>query len=91
VVFDSDAEAIAAANDTEFGPASHFYARDISRVWKISEGLEYGRVCINTVLISTAETPFDDIKSSGLGRDGSKYGFEDILEIKYLCFRIEAV
>jgi len=88
VAFDSDAEAVAAANDTEFGLASYFYARDISRVWKIAEGLEYGMVGINTGLISTAEAPFGGIKSSGLGREGSKYGIEDFLEIKYLCFSI---
>ncbi len=88
VAFDHDDEAIAMANDTEFGLASYFYTRDISRVWRVSEALEYGMVGINTGLISTAEVPFGGIKSSGLGREGSKYGIEEFLEIKYLCMSI---
>lgn len=88
VAFDSEDEAIALANETEFGLASYVYARDISRVWRVAEKLEYGMVGINTGLISTAEAPFGGVKSSGLGREGSKYGIEDFLEIKYLCLSI---
>jgi succinate-semialdehyde dehydrogenase/glutarate-semialdehyde dehydrogenase len=83
--FKTDEEALAMANDTEFGLASYFYSRDLGRVWRISEGLEYGIVGINTGLISTEVAPFGGIKESGLGREGSKYGIEDYLEIKYLC------
>ncbi len=83
--FKTDDEALAMANDTEFGLASYFYSRDIGRIWRISEGLEYGIVGINTGLISTEVAPFGGIKESGLGREGSKYGIEDYLEIKYLC------
>jgi succinate-semialdehyde dehydrogenase/glutarate-semialdehyde dehydrogenase len=83
--FETDDEALAMANDTEFGLASYFYSRDIGRIWRISEGLEYGIVGINTGLISTEVAPFGGIKESGLGREGSKYGIEDYLEIKYLC------
>lgn len=88
VTFDTEEEAIGLANDTEFGLASYFYARDLSRVWRVAEALEYGMVGINTGLISTAEVPFGGVKSSGLGREGSKYGIEDYLEIKYLCMSI---
>jgi succinate-semialdehyde dehydrogenase/glutarate-semialdehyde dehydrogenase len=88
MAFDTDEEAIALANDTEFGLAAYFYSRDISRVWKVAEALEYGMVGINTGLISTAEAPFGGVKSSGLGREGSKYGIEDFLEIKYLCLSL---
>jgi succinate-semialdehyde dehydrogenase/glutarate-semialdehyde dehydrogenase len=83
--FSTDEEALSMANDTEFGLASYFYSRDIGRVWRVSEGLEYGIVGINTGLISTEVAPFGGIKESGLGREGSKYGIEDYLEIKYLC------
>jgi len=86
--FKSEEEAIRMANDTEFGLASYFYARDIGRVWRVSEGLEYGIVGINTGIISTAEVPFGGVKESGLGREGSKYGIEDYLEVKYLCMGI---
>ena len=88
IAFDTDDEAVAMANDTEFGLASYFYARDLSRVWKVAEALEYGMVGINTGLISTAEVPFGGVKSSGLGREGSKYGIEEYLEVKYLCLSI---
>jgi succinate-semialdehyde dehydrogenase/glutarate-semialdehyde dehydrogenase len=88
MTFETEEEAIALANDSEFGLASYFYARDISRVWRVAEALESGMVGINTGLISTAEAPFGGIKSSGLGREGSKYGIEDFLEIKYLCMSI---
>jgi succinate-semialdehyde dehydrogenase/glutarate-semialdehyde dehydrogenase len=84
--FETDAEVIGLANDTEFGLASYFYTRDLARAWSVGEALEYGMVGINTGLISTAEAPFGGIKSSGLGREGSKYGIEEFLEIKYLCF-----
>ena len=83
--FKDEAEAIRMANDTEFGLASYFYSRDIGRIWRVSEALEYGIVGINTGLISTAEAPFGGMKESGLGREGSKYGIEDYLEVKYLC------
>ncbi|HIC65890.1 MAG TPA: NAD-dependent succinate-semialdehyde dehydrogenase, partial [Paracoccus sp.] len=84
--FETDDEVIALSNDTEFGLASYFYTRDLARAWKVGEQLEYGMVGINTGLISTAEAPFGGIKSSGLGREGSRYGIEEFVEIKYLCF-----
>ena len=83
--FDSVENVIDAANDTEFGLAAYFYAKDLSKVWKVAEALEYGIVGINTGLISTEVAPFGGIKQSGLGREGSKYGIDDFLEIKYLC------
>jgi succinate-semialdehyde dehydrogenase/glutarate-semialdehyde dehydrogenase len=83
--FDTDEEALRLANDTEFGLASYFYTRDVGRIFKIAEGLEYGIVGANTGLISTEVAPFGGIKESGIGREGSKYGIEDYLEIKYLC------
>jgi succinate-semialdehyde dehydrogenase/glutarate-semialdehyde dehydrogenase len=73
------------ANDTEFGLASYFYARDVGRIWRVGEGLESGMVGINTGLLSTEVAPFGGVKQSGLGREGSKYGIEEFLEIKYLC------
>lgn len=88
VAFDTVGEALAMANDTEFGLAAYFYARDMSRIWRVAEALESGMVGINTGLISTAEAPFGGVKASGLGREGSKYGIEDFLEIKYLCLQI---
>ncbi|TPW31054.1 NAD-dependent succinate-semialdehyde dehydrogenase [Martelella alba] len=84
--FGSDDDVVAMANDTEFGLASYFYTRDLARAWRIGERLEYGMVGINTGLISTAEAPFGGVKRSGLGREGSRYGIEEFLEIKYLCF-----
>ena len=83
--FDNEAEVIAMANDSEFGLAAYFYSRDLSRVWRVAEALETGMVGINTGLISTEVAPFGGVKQSGLGREGSKYGTEDFLEIKYLC------
>jgi succinate-semialdehyde dehydrogenase/glutarate-semialdehyde dehydrogenase len=83
--FDSDEEAVALANDTPFGLASYFYARDLGRVWRVSEGLEYGIVGVNTGLISNEMAPFGGVKESGTGREGSKYGMDDYLEVKYLC------
>lgn len=73
------------SNDTEFGLASYFYSRDIGRIMRVAEALECGIVGINEGLISTEVAPFGGVKSSGLGREGSKYGIEDYLEIKYLC------
>ncbi|KPX82457.1 Aldehyde dehydrogenase family protein [Pseudomonas amygdali pv. mori] len=86
--FKDEAEAVAIANDTEFGLASYFYAQNMSRVFRVAEALEYGMVGINTGLISNELAPFGGIKSSGLGREGSKYGIEDYLEIKYLCLSV---
>jgi succinate-semialdehyde dehydrogenase/glutarate-semialdehyde dehydrogenase len=86
--FKTDDDAIRLANDTEFGLAAYFYARDLARVWRVAEGLESGIVGINTGLISTAEAPFGGVKESGLGREGSKYGIEDYLEVKYLCMSV---
>jgi len=83
--FKDEAEAIRLANDTEFGLASYFYGRDIGRIWRVAEALEYGIVGINTGLISTEVAPFGGVKESGIGREGSKYGIEDFLVIKYLC------
>ncbi len=84
--FKAEADAIALANDTQFGLAAYFYGRDIARVWRVAEALEYGMVGINTGLISTEVAPFGGVKESGLGREGSKYGIDEYLEIKYLCF-----
>ena len=84
--FKTEGEAIALANDTEFGLAAYFYGRDISRVWRVAEALESGIVGINTGLISTEVAPFGGVKESGLGREGSKYGIDEYVEIKYLCF-----
>jgi len=83
--FKDDADVIAQANDTEFGLAAYFYSRDIGRVWKTAEALEYGIVGINTGIISTEVAPFGGMKESGSGREGSKYGIDDFVEIKYLC------
>ena len=83
--FKTDAEAVKMANDTEFGLAAYFYSRDIGRVWRIAEALEYGIVGINTGIISTEVAPLRGMKESGLGREGSKYGLDEFLEIKYLC------
>jgi len=84
--FKTEADAIALANDTEFGLAAYFYGRDVARVWRVAEALEYGIVGINTGLISTEVAPFGGMKESGLGREGSKYGIEEFVEIKYMCF-----
>ena len=83
--FRTEADAIALANDTESGLAAYFYGRDVGRIWRVAEALEYGIVGINTGLISTEVAPFGGVKESGLGREGSKYGMEEFLEIKYLC------
>ncbi len=86
--FDSDDEVIELANATEFGLASYFYARDLARVFKVAEALEYGMVGINTGLISTEVAPFGGVKQSGFGREGSKYGVDDYLDVKYLCLDV---
>jgi succinate-semialdehyde dehydrogenase/glutarate-semialdehyde dehydrogenase len=83
--FETEEEAVTLANDTEFGLASYFYTRDLARTWRVSEALEYGMVGINDGIISTEVAPFGGCKSSGLGREGSKYGIDDYLEVKYLC------
>jgi succinate-semialdehyde dehydrogenase/glutarate-semialdehyde dehydrogenase len=83
--FRDEADVIAQANDTEFGLAGYFYAENLARVFRVAEALQYGMVGVNTGLISTAEAPFGGIKSSGLGREGSKYGIEEFVEVKYVC------
>ena len=83
--FETEEEAIRMANDTEFGLAAYFYTQDVSRVWRVAEGIEYGIVGINTGLISTTVAPFGGVKESGIGREGSKYGIDDFLVMKYLC------
>ena len=82
--FGDEAEAIAMANDTEFGLAAYFYTRDIGRIWRVSEGLEYGIVGANAGIISNEVAPFGGVKESGIGREGSKYGIDDFTEIKYI-------
>ncbi|MBB4570978.1 NADP-dependent succinate-semialdehyde dehydrogenase [Rhizobium leucaenae] len=86
--FDTEEEAIRLANNTQFGLAAYFYGRDIARVWRVAEALEYGIVGINEGLISTEVAPFGGVKESGNGREGSKYGMDDYLEIKYMCMGI---
>lgn len=88
ICFDSEEEVIRLANSTQYGLAAYFYGRDISRVWRVAEALEFGIVGINQGLISTEVAPFGGMKESGNGREGSKYGIEDYLEVKYLCIGI---
>jgi succinate-semialdehyde dehydrogenase/glutarate-semialdehyde dehydrogenase len=83
--FKTEEEAVKMANDTEFGLAAYFYTRDMGRVWRVGEQVEYGIVGINTGIISTEVAPFGGVKESGIGREGSKYGIEDYLEVKYMC------
>ncbi|MBI4191650.1 MAG: NADP-dependent succinate-semialdehyde dehydrogenase [Betaproteobacteria bacterium] len=83
--FKTEQELIKAANDTEYGLASYFYSRDIGRIWRVAEALEYGMVGINVAFMANEAVPFGGIKESGMGREGSKYGIEDYLEVKYLC------
>jgi succinate-semialdehyde dehydrogenase / glutarate-semialdehyde dehydrogenase len=83
--FKTEQEAVDAANNTEFGLASYFYSRDVGRIFRVGEALEYGIVGINTGLISTEHVPFGGVKQSGLGREGSSHGIEEYLEMKYLC------
>lgn len=85
ITFKTEEEAIRLANDTEFGLASYVYTRDIGRVWRVSEGIEYGMVGVNETAISSEVIPFGGVKESGSGREGSKYGIDDYLEIKYIC------
>jgi succinate-semialdehyde dehydrogenase/glutarate-semialdehyde dehydrogenase len=84
--FRTDAEVVELANRTEFGLASYFYSRDIGRIWRVAEALEYGMVGVNTGLITTEVAPFGGVKQSGLGREGSKYGTDEFVEVKYICF-----
>jgi len=86
--FSSDDEVVRLANDTEFGLAAYFYSRDIGRIWRVAEALEYGMVGINTGLISNEVAPFGGVKQSGLGREGSHYGIDDYVVIKYLCMAV---
>ena len=86
--FEDEDEVIALANDTIFGLASYFYAKDLSRVYKVAEALEYGIVGVNTGIISTEVAPFGGIKQSGLGREGSHHGIEEYLEMKYICMSV---
>jgi len=83
--FKTEEEAIQMANDTEFGLACYFYSRDVGRIWRVGEGLDYGIVGINEGIISNEMAPFGGVKESGQGREGSKYGMDDYLEIKYMC------
>ena len=83
--FSTEEEAIEMANDTEFGLASYIYTRDIGRVWRVSEGIEYGMVGVNEVAITSDVIPFGGVKESGMGREGSKYGLDDYIETKYIC------
>ena len=83
--FHKDQEAIDAANNTEFGLASYFYSRDVGRIFRVSEALEYGMVGINVGVIATEHVPFGGVKQSGLGREGSSHGMDEYLEMKYLC------
>jgi succinate-semialdehyde dehydrogenase/glutarate-semialdehyde dehydrogenase len=83
--FESEAQAISMANDTEFGLAAYLYTRDLARSWRVSEAIEYGIVGLNTGIISTEVAPFGGVKESGIGREGSKYGILDYTEIKYIC------
>ena len=82
--FDDEDDVVAQSNDTEFGLASYFYARDMARVWRVAEALEYGMVAVNTGILSTEVAPFGGVKQSGLGREGSRYGMDDYLEMKYM-------
>jgi succinate-semialdehyde dehydrogenase/glutarate-semialdehyde dehydrogenase len=83
--FSTEEEAVRIANDTPYGLAAYFYSRDVGRIWRVSEGLEYGILGINTGVISTEVAPFGGVKESGIGREGSHYGIDEWLEIKYLC------
>ena len=87
-MFEDEDDVIEQANDTIFGLASYFYAKDVSRVTKVAEALEYGIVGINTGIISTEVAPFGGVKQSGLGREGSHHGIEDYLEMKYICLSV---
>jgi succinate-semialdehyde dehydrogenase/glutarate-semialdehyde dehydrogenase len=84
--FKDEAEVVEMANDSEFGLASYFYSRDLGRGWRVAEQLEAGMVGVNTGLITTQVAPFGGVKESGLGREGSKYGIDEYVEVKYICF-----
>jgi succinate-semialdehyde dehydrogenase/glutarate-semialdehyde dehydrogenase len=84
--FEEEAQAIRLANDSEFGLAGYFYSQDIRRIWRVAEALECGMVGINEGIISTEVAPFGGVKESGFGREGSKYGLDEYMELKYLCF-----
>jgi succinate-semialdehyde dehydrogenase/glutarate-semialdehyde dehydrogenase len=86
--FRDESEVIAMANDTEYGLAAYFYTRDISRAWRVAEALEYGMIGLNTGLISTEVAPFGGIKQSGIGREGSRYGIDEYLDMKYVCLQV---
>ncbi|MEQ1541996.1 MAG: NADP-dependent succinate-semialdehyde dehydrogenase [Novosphingobium sp.] len=88
VKFATEDEAVAMANDTEFGLASYFYSTDNSRVWRVAEAIESGMVCVNSGILSTEVAPFGGVKQSGLGREGSKYGIDEYVELKYLCITV---
>ena len=88
IKFETEAEVIKLANDSEFGLACYFFSRDVSRVFRVGEALESGMVGINTGIFSNEVAPFGGVKQSGLGREGSKYGIEDYVEMKYLCFGV---
>jgi len=83
--FESDDEVIKLANQSQYGLASYFYSRDIGRIWKVAEALEYGIVGVNSGIISNEVAPFGGVKQSGLGREGSVFGMDEYLELKYLC------
>jgi succinate-semialdehyde dehydrogenase/glutarate-semialdehyde dehydrogenase len=83
--FSTEEEAVAMANDSNYGLASYFFTRDLARAWRVAEALEYGMVGLNTGILSSESAPFGGMKESGIGREGSKYGIQEYLEIKYLC------
>ena len=84
MTFENEEEAIALANDTPYGLAAYFYTNDLGRAWRVSEGLEYGMVALNTGALSNVAAPFGGVKESGTGREGSKYGIDEFIEIKYI-------
>ena len=86
--FDTEAEVVTLANDTPYGLAAYFYGRDIGRVFRVSEALDYGMIGVNTGLVATSVAPFGGMKESGIGREGSKYGLEEFLEVKYVCLGV---
>ena len=85
ICFDEEKEVLELANDTRAGLAAYFYGRDIGRIFRVAEGLEYGMVGVNTGLVATTVAPFGGVKESGIGREGSRYGIDDFVEIKYVC------
>ena len=86
--FASESEAVAMANDSEYGLAAYFYTADVSRAWRVTELLEYGMVGVNTARLSSEAAPFGGMKKSGIGREGSKYGMDEYLEINYMCIKL---